>query len=184
MIRLKSLLEGAKRRRVNEDIGPEISQLLFIAGGIVGSIALRALVKVFLQDVVFNASDIVQKIRDIVHPPKWQRFVTELSSNASFNKEFIDFLKRNGGMERARKGFNVAKVMVGLPSFKTAFNKFVLDEKMDKKNADMLRFHTENAFENAIRVNSGEMIRKLKHDYPELTQGLADGIVRRSFGLR
>jgi hypothetical protein len=171
MIRLSKLMP---QRVLKENA--ELYHTLLSVLVIVGAVGVRMALKPFLSAVFSTVADLAEKIKDIVAPEKWMRFMKQLNKNDEFNREFVEYLKFKGGMTRAKETSSVVDVVMTRHTFRSAFDKFVRDEKISTRNAGILKMRLRNALTNAINNHSDEIVQRLRSQYPELTKDLKDSV--------
>lgn len=147
----------------------------------VGGIAFVLLVaaKYLLPRVIDGLGDTIDNIKDFINPPKYIKFIKQLENNREFNRQFIELIKKKGGLEKFAKDLYTKNrgELSELPELNKAIDKFTRDEKLDKDDAKMVKSKIIDSFVAAVYENYEKTLKMLKKKYPDMAKDIDEHLM-------
>jgi GNAT superfamily N-acetyltransferase len=127
----------------------------------------RVIVDVIINTAIDSASIVLQKLKMLVKPEDYIKFLKKIQNNKQFNQELLDLLTKRKDLTNFSK---IATEIVKLPTFTKELNVFVKSNNLSKDKVEILRNTIEYVFARGISRNKQSIIDAVKRKFPDLKE--------------
>jgi GNAT superfamily N-acetyltransferase len=161
--------ESMVRLSENHDVIDEnIIGLIFgVVGSAVARVFGRVIVDVIINTAIDSAPIVLQKLKMLVKPEDYIKFLKKIQNNKQFNQELLDLLTKRKDLTNFSK---IATEIVKLPTFNKELDVFVKSNNLSKDKVEVLRNTIKYVFARGISRNKQSIIDAVKRKFPDLKE--------------
>jgi hypothetical protein len=169
LIHISNDFSGSYNQSINENI---IGLIFGVVGSAIARVFGRIIVDVIINTAINSASIVIEKLKMLVKPEDYIKFLKKIQNNKQFNQELLDLLTKRKDLTNFSK---IATEIVKLPTFNKELDVFVKSNNLSKDKVEILRNTIEYVFARGISRNKQSIIDAVKRKFPDLKESSSIG---------